>query len=38
MVEYDPKHWTSHLFDIRNSMFHAIFGRIAICEIGRAHV
>ncbi len=31
MVEYDPKHWTSHLFDIRNSMFHAIFGRILLC-------
>ncbi len=31
MVEYDPKRWTSHLFDVRNSMFHAIFGRIAIC-------
>ena len=31
MVEYDPKHWTSHLFDIRNSMFHAIFGRVLAC-------
>ena len=31
MVQYDPKHWTSHLFDVRNSMFHAIFGRIALC-------
>ncbi len=31
MVEYDPKHWTSHLFDIRNSMFHAIIGRILLC-------
>lgn len=31
MVEYDPKSWTSHLFDVRNSMFHAIFGRILVC-------
>jgi putative membrane protein len=31
MIEYDPKHWTSHLFDIRNSMFHAIFGRVLAC-------
>ena len=30
MIEYDAKHWTSHLFDLRNSMFHAIFGRIMI--------
>lgn len=31
MVDYDSKHWTSHLFDIQNSMFRAIFGRIVIC-------
>ena len=31
MIEYDPKHWTSHLFDVRNSMFHAIFGRTVVC-------
>ncbi|WP_435011003.1 bestrophin family protein [Tundrisphaera lichenicola] len=31
MVEYDSKHWTSHLFDVHNSMFHAIFGRILLC-------
>ncbi len=31
MIEYDSKRWTSHLFDIRNSMFHAIFGRILAC-------
>ena len=31
MIEYDSKHWSSHLFDLRNSMFHAIFGRILVC-------
>jgi len=31
MIEYDPKHWTSHLFDLRGSMFHAIIGRIMLC-------
>lgn len=31
MIEYDAKRWTSHLFDIRGSMFHAIFGRILVC-------
>ena len=30
MIEYNAKHWTSHLFDLRNSMFHAIFGRIMV--------
>lgn len=31
MIEYNSKHWSSHLFDIQNSMFHAIFGRILVC-------
>ncbi len=31
MVEYNSRHWMSHLFDIRNSMSHAIFGRILVC-------
>ena len=31
MIEYNSKRWTSHLFDLRNSMFHAIFGRILVC-------
>ncbi len=31
MVDYNPRHWTSHLFDVRNSMSHAIFGRVLLC-------
>lgn len=31
MVVYNSKHWTSHLFDVRNSMLHAIFGRVVAC-------
>ena len=31
MIEYDPKRWSSHLFDLRASMFHAIFGRTLVC-------
>ena len=33
MIEYDAKQWTSHLFDIRGSMVHAIFGRIVVCVL-----
>ena len=31
MIEYDPRKWTSHLIDIRGSMFHAIIGRVLVC-------
>ena len=31
MIEYDSKRWSSHLFDVRGSMVHAIFGRILLC-------
>ena len=31
MIEYDPKRWTSHLLDLRGSMFHAIIGRVLAC-------
>jgi putative membrane protein len=31
MIDYDPKHWTSHLLDLRGSMFHAIIGRVLAC-------
>ena len=31
MIEYDPKKWTSHLLDLRGSMFHAIIGRVLAC-------
>lgn len=33
MIQYDPHHWRSHLFDIRGSMLREIFSRIAICVI-----
>lgn len=31
MIQYDPHHWRSHLFDIKGSMLREIFARIAIC-------
>ncbi len=33
MIQYDPHHWRSHLFDIRGSMLREIFSRIAVCVI-----
>lgn len=33
MIQYDPHHWRSHLFDVRGSMLREIFSRIAICVI-----
>ena len=33
MIQYDPHHWRSHLFDIRGSMLREIFARVAICVI-----
>ena len=31
MIEYDPHHWLSHLFDIRGSMVREILGRVMAC-------
>ncbi len=33
MIQYDPHHWRSHLFDIRGSMVREIFSRVAVCAI-----
>ena len=33
MIQYDPHHWRSHLFDIRGSMVREIFARVAICVV-----
>ena len=33
MIQYDPHHWRSHLFDIKGSMLREIFARIAICVV-----
>ena len=31
MIQYDPHHWRSHLFDLRGSMVREIFARVAFC-------
>lgn len=31
MIQYDPHHWGSHLFDIRGSMVREIIWRVASC-------
>ena len=31
MTAYDPKKWTSHLFDIEGSMVREIMGRVSLC-------
>lgn len=31
MITYDPRRWTSHLFDIRGSLVVEILGRVALC-------
>jgi putative membrane protein len=31
MIEYDPHHWLSHLFDIKGSMVREILGRVLTC-------
>lgn len=31
MIQYDPHHWRSHLFDIKGSMLREIFSRVAVC-------
>ncbi|MCC7419488.1 MAG: bestrophin family protein [Planctomycetaceae bacterium] len=33
MIDYDPHRWSSHLFDIRGSMFKEIIGRVISCVI-----
>jgi putative membrane protein len=33
MIQYDPHHWRSHLFDIRGSMVREIFARITVCVL-----
>lgn len=38
MIQYDPHHWRSHLFDIKGSMLREIFARIAICVVWSAIV
>lgn len=31
MIDYDPHHWLSHLFDIKGSMVREIMGRVLTC-------
>lgn len=38
MIQYDPHHWRNHLFDIKGSMLHEIFSRVAICVVWSAIV
>lgn len=38
MIQYDPHHWRSHLFDIKGSMLREIFARIVICVLWSAIV
>lgn len=33
MIQYDPHHWRSHLFDIRGSMLREIFSRVTVCVV-----
>lgn len=33
MIQYDPHHWRSHLFDIRGSMLREIFSRVMVCVV-----
>lgn len=33
MIQYDPHHWRSHLFDIKGSMLREIFARVAGCVV-----
>lgn len=33
MIAYNPKDWSSHLFDIRGSMVQEIFGRVVVSVI-----
>ena len=38
MIEYDPRGWKDHLFDIRGSMAYQILSRVTICAIFSAVV
>ena len=38
MTLYDPKKWTSHLFDIEGSMVREIMGRVSLCVVWSAVV
>ena len=38
MTSYDPRRWTSHLFDIEGSMVREILGRVTVCIISAAIV
>lgn len=31
MIQYDPHHWRTHLFDIKGSMLREIFARVVVC-------
>lgn len=33
MIQYDPHHWRSHLFDIKGSMLREIFSRMTACMV-----
>ena len=36
MIDYDPHHWSSHLFDIRGSMVREICGRLVLLTVWSA--
>ena len=38
MIQYNPHHWRSHLFDIKGSMLREIFSRVAVCVVWSAVV
>ena len=38
MINYDPHHWKSHLFDIRGSVIREIFARLLVCGTWAAFV
>jgi putative membrane protein len=33
MIDYDPRHWTSHLMDLEGSMVREIIGRVSLCTV-----
>jgi putative membrane protein len=33
MTTYNPRQWTSHLFDVEGSMVREIFGRVIVCVV-----
>lgn len=33
MIEYDPRDWRSHLFDVEGSMLREILGRLTLCML-----